>query len=108
MPLRKVTLRTTTVAVSMPVSRASASLAAPDSAEAPGYRPEVKPATSEFNKASPVDRRDERSNLQLYLNEIRQTPLLTIEEEIKLAARIKKGDKASRDHMINANLRLVV
>ena len=64
--------------------------------------------TSDFDKASPVDRRDERSNLQLYLNEIRLTPLLTVEEEIKLAARIKRGDKAARDHMIKANLRLVV
>ncbi len=75
-------------------------------------RPEIAPAkaatSSEFDKASPVDRRDDRSNLQLYLNEIRQTPLLTIEEEIKLAARIKRGDKAARDHMIKANLRLVV
>lgn len=50
----------------------------------------------------------ERSNLQLYLQEIGQTPLLTIDEEIKLAKRIHKGDKAARDHMIKANLRLVV
>jgi RNA polymerase primary sigma factor len=55
-----------------------------------------------------IDHRDERSMLQLYLNQIRQTPLLTIEEEIKLAARIKRGDRAARDHMIKANLRLVV
>ncbi|MDP2137566.1 MAG: RNA polymerase sigma factor RpoD/SigA [Candidatus Didemnitutus sp.] len=80
--------------------------------EAPASRPAilavVTPATSEFDKASPVDRRDDRSNLQLYLNEIRRTALLTVEEEIKLAARIKRGDKAARDHMISANLRLVV
>jgi RNA polymerase primary sigma factor len=50
----------------------------------------------------------ERSNLQLYLQEIGKTALLTIEEEIQLAKRIRKGDKAARDHMIQANLRLVV
>ena len=50
----------------------------------------------------------DRSNLQLYLQEIGKTPLLTIEEEIVLARRIRRGDKAARDHMISANLRLVV
>lgn len=50
----------------------------------------------------------ERSNLQLYLQEIGKTPLLTIEEEVTLARRIRRGDKAARDHMISANLRLVV
>lgn len=50
----------------------------------------------------------ERNNLQLYLQEIGKTPLLTIDEEVKLAKRILKGDKAARDHMISANLRLVV
>jgi len=50
----------------------------------------------------------ERSSLQLYLQEIGKTPLLTIAEEITLARRIRRGDKAARDHMIKANLRLVV
>ncbi len=50
----------------------------------------------------------ERSNLQLYLQEIGKTPLLTISEEVTLAKRIRRGDKAARDHMIQANLRLVV
>jgi len=50
----------------------------------------------------------ERSNLQLYLQEIGKTALLTIDEEIALAKRIRRGDKAARDHMISANLRLVV
>jgi RNA polymerase primary sigma factor len=50
----------------------------------------------------------ERSSLQLYLQEIAKTPLLSIQEEIDLARRIRRGDKAARDHMIKANLRLVV
>jgi len=45
---------------------------------------------------------------RLYIREIGQVQLLTIQEEIDLAARIKKGDKAAREHMIKANLRLVV
>jgi len=48
------------------------------------------------------------SSLKLYLREISKTPLLTPEEEVQLAKRIKKGDKDARSHMIRANLRLVV
>ncbi len=50
----------------------------------------------------------DRNVMRTYMQEIRKTPLLTKEEEIQLAARIKKGDKAARNHMISANLRLVV
>jgi RNA polymerase primary sigma factor len=46
--------------------------------------------------------------LQLYLREIGQVRLLTPEEEIALARRIKRGDGQARERMINANLRLVV
>lgn len=44
----------------------------------------------------------------MYLREISETPLLTPAQEVELAARIKKGDEAAREHMIKANLRLVV
>ena len=46
--------------------------------------------------------------IKLYLREIGLVKLLTPLEEIELAARIKKGDKKAREHMIKANLRLVV
>jgi len=46
--------------------------------------------------------------LQLYLREIGQVKLLTPQEEIVLAKRIKRGDKRARERMIKANLRLVV
>jgi len=46
--------------------------------------------------------------IKLYLREIGQVKLLTPQEEIHLAARIKNGDKEAREQMIKANLRLVV
>ena len=46
--------------------------------------------------------------LQLFLNEAGRYPLLTAAEEVELAKRIERGDKAAKDRMINSNLRLVV
>ncbi|HEV3480531.1 MAG TPA: sigma-70 family RNA polymerase sigma factor [Gaiellaceae bacterium] len=46
--------------------------------------------------------------LQLFLNEMGKYRLLTAEEEVELAKRIERGDKAAKDLMINSNLRLVV
>jgi len=57
-------------------------------------------ATSEATRdADPV---------QLYLNEIGLTPLLTAAEEIRVARASLVGDEAARHRMINSNLRLVV
>ena len=51
---------------------------------------------------------DTDSSTRLYMREITKTPLLTAEEEVALADRILKGDETAREHMIKANLRLVV
>jgi RNA polymerase primary sigma factor len=46
--------------------------------------------------------------LQLFMNEIGRYPLLTKEQEVELAKRVERGDKAAKDLMVNSNLRLVV
>jgi RNA polymerase primary sigma factor len=48
------------------------------------------------------------SGLNRYLQEIGRFSLLSPQQEIELAGKIKKGDAAARERMINANLRLVV
>ena len=46
--------------------------------------------------------------VKVYLKEIGRVPLLTPEEEINLAVRIKNGDEAAKKRLAEANLRLVV
>jgi RNA polymerase primary sigma factor len=65
---------------------------------------EEAPAPPERERSS----YDGDTAIKLYLREIGQVKLLTPQEEIELAARIKKGDKKAREQMIKANLRLVV
>jgi RNA polymerase primary sigma factor len=78
-------------------------------ASQPAKLPEAGPARAARSDApTRRERYDGDSAIKLYLREIGLVPLLTIEQENELAARIKKGDKAAREHMIKANLRLVV
>jgi RNA polymerase primary sigma factor len=47
-------------------------------------------------------------SLRLYLHSIGRVPLLSADEEVALAKRIERGDVAAKQHMVEANLRLVV
>jgi RNA polymerase primary sigma factor len=76
-----------------------------DAAKAAPAKPEGD--TTAFIRRE-IERYDADTAIKLYLREIGQVKLLTPQEEIELAARIKKGDKKAREHMIKANLRLVV
>ena len=51
---------------------------------------------------------DSDTGFQLYLREIAQFPLLTVQDEVKLARKIKRGDQKARSLMVRSNLRLVV
>lgn len=52
--------------------------------------------------------RDEEQSLDLYLREIGETPLITADEEVELAKRIKRGDHLALEKLTKANLRFVV
>jgi RNA polymerase primary sigma factor len=78
------------------------------------FPPQPEPAkpVAESDTTAFIPRETERYDgdtaIKLYLREIGQVKLLTPQEEIVLAAKIKKGDKKARELMIKANLRLVV
>jgi RNA polymerase primary sigma factor len=73
--------------------------------------PHEEPAPVEEEKAAPkLDLSVEPSldSLRLYLREIGKVPLLTADQEVSLAKLIERGDMNAKQHMIEANLRLVV
>ena len=78
-------------------------VATPPPPSAPANLDPTEPGEA-WEKLSP----DERSPIRSYLDQIGKTPLLTLEQETALARRVLKGDEAARQHMIQANLRLVV
>jgi RNA polymerase primary sigma factor len=77
------------------------------------FDPATLPSEAKLDESAPerdMTPADSRGGdtFQLYLREIGQVKLLTPEEEIELAERIKLGDEQARELMIKANLRLVV
>lgn len=50
----------------------------------------------------------ESESLEKYLQEIGRVDLISAEEEVLLATRIKKGDQKAMDRLVRANLRFVV
>jgi len=72
--------------------------------------PHEEPPPAEDDKTPKLDLSVEPSldSLRLYLREIGKVPLLTADQEISLAKRIERGDMSAKQHMIEANLRLVV
>ena len=50
----------------------------------------------------------ESASLDKYLQEIGKEDLITVEEEVELAQRIRKGDQRALEKLIRANLRFVV
>ena len=63
-------------------------------AEEPTYEADPTPASAD--------------SLQMFMNEIGRYPLLTAADEVALAKRVERGDRAAKERMINCNLRLVV
>lgn len=98
-PLRRSEPRTVILNEPQPPAPAVLAPAIPTPAVPPGI-PAPEPERRE--------RYDGDTAFKLYLREIGKVPLLTPAQEVELAARIKKGDKKAREHMIKANLRLVV
>ncbi len=72
--------------------------------EETGWEQETKGVSRAEEPASPCG----PDVLAWYLKEIRKTPLLTVDEEQKLAKRVALGDEEARARMIEANLRLVI
>ncbi|MCX8080252.1 MAG: RNA polymerase sigma factor RpoD/SigA [Bacteroidia bacterium] len=50
----------------------------------------------------------DNASLEMYLHDIAKIPMITADEEVELASRIKKGDKSALERLVMANLRFVV
>jgi RNA polymerase primary sigma factor len=69
---------------------------------------ELHTQLDELRPAELVGAETSLDSLRLYLRSIGRVPLLSGAEEVYLAKRIERGDVAAKQHMVEANLRLVV
>jgi RNA polymerase primary sigma factor len=97
---------------SLPGRAEDPSLTSPDEDEDGGHDDQAQGlrARLEELKQAEVDLAAEPGldSLRLYLRSIGRVPLLSATEEVALAKRIERGDVAAKQHMVEANLRLVV
>jgi len=83
-------------------SSAEATARRPDEPDAEAEAPSIKKPEVDLTVEPSLD------SLRLYLRAIGRVSLLTAEQEVQLAKRIERGDMLAKQHMIEANLRLVV
>jgi RNA polymerase primary sigma factor len=84
-----------------------------DDDELAEVRAELEAREIEIATPPPVDVEDRSGlvsadGLTLFMNRAGRYKLLTAAEEVALAKRVERGDAAAKEHMINANLRLVI
>ena len=88
------------------------SLDVSDTLPIPATRPDAtrsfRPVSAQSGGASHIPVPMSETTLQRYMRDAGAVALLTPEQEVELAGRIKRGDLAAREHMIRANLRFVI
>ena len=65
-------------------------------------------ATPGVKPEAPQQEASTEDAVRLYLKSIGRVPLLTKEDEVRLAKRVEQNDMSAKNHLIEANLRLVV
>ena len=61
-----------------------------------------------YGKVDNLSDNQHKDFIKLYFNDISKIPLLTPDEEKEVARKIKKGDEAAKQRLVESNLRLVI